>query len=437
MADAVLDDSARENVATCLLARSERSDGALLGELMAGASAPGVMRIAEVLPSGYDAGVHANSFAASLARSTQEALGQRIMSLSASAQDLIVSIALEYGLDPLSDYCGPFVRNYGSDDSELANYARQQLDDDNDASETVRWAAATSGVWDAGDLINCYRGDEVGCESWSGQSPLAVMAEADVEGSDGAAQVAVELVRGAQLEHDEVTGLTRFLSSASYTQSGAFINVLMLDMTNPGIDDGYRSAMARGASERMCAMGVVLETMMRARSDEGILDDASKPWPVFINHCLETYWTGFELGPAVASGSMFGAPRALYERVVMQYAEAVSSLTCEELSALADDAVERVGNRAWQRGLAYPATATAAGGRCDDTFMDAIVSLSQDNLAHPEARLSAISWRIDQGDTSACSEVVPAMQWYDEELREGPSAWSERDAAALSSSCSR
>lgn len=431
-----LSGQAAGDFAACVLAAGERADGAWLGELLAGLSSDALLGALEGAARTYDASVHGNSFAAALPASVQDVLGPRLGELSEGTREWIVSTALGYALHPLAGYCGPYVRSLDVDDPGVAGFARIAAASNDTLDESERWALAASGEWSAADLIACHAGEDARCADWAGESPLALMAEVEVEAGNGMApQRALGLLRSGGTEPIETEGLTRFLSGADYAQRTTMVNAVMIDMTDEDTPLETRMAMARGASPAMCAVGVVVETMLRAHADPETLVDATRPWPSFVSTCLEQYWEGPEIGPFAASGSRLGVPPELYDQVVRAFQAAVADAECSELVALTSDAVQRVGNRALQSGMVWVHAARATDGRCDAAFEDRIVAVSRDPVAHPEGRLTAVEWRLDRGDDSACEEIAPAMEWYHEDLREGPSPWSESHAQELRRRC--
>lgn len=422
--------------ASCVLSARERADGAWLGEFLSALPDDALLPAIDGSAASFDASVHGNSFAAALPASLQDRLGPRLADLTEPARAWIVSTALGYALHPLAGYCGPYVRALDADDPGVAGFARIAARSEAPLDESARWALAASGEWSAADLIACHAGEDARCADWTGESPLALMADVDVEAGNGMApQRALGLLRSGGTNADESAGLTRFLSNTEYAQRSVMISAVMLDMTDSDTPLETRLAMARGASDAMCAVGVVVDTMLRAHADEATMDDLARPWPTYVNACLEEHWSGGELGPVAASGSKLGVPASLYGEVVSTFQGAVADASCEELSALSEEALQRVGNRAPQSGLLWVVVARAASGRCDGALTPEIVAVSEDAAAHPEARLAAIEWRVDQGDASACALVESAMAWEDEELREGPSAWSEEHAQRLRRRC--
>lgn len=439
LADAVaerLTPDAAADFAVCVVRAGDRADGAWLGTLLSALSADGVLAVADAIGGVFDPQTQANSFTATLDADVQRTIAGGLAELRPESRRLFVSLASRYQLDPLVQSVGPYVRELDTADPGLAGFAEAQLAAGGPLTEDTVWAAAVSGVWTAEDLFNCHSGSDARCASWTGPSPLLLMGEAGVRpGRSTDPQRAVELISAGTASAEEAGALTRFVTNATYANRGGMLNYLIGQMTDPRIDAEVRLAIARNASAEMCSMGMVLETMLRARADVGILEDASKPWPQFLAHCDATYWSGESMGGAVASGSMLGAPLSMYEGFRERVASAFASTSCEDALAQGEAFSSEVGNRAAQRGLIFVVLSEATGARCDGTFRATIESLSRRDGEHPESRIAALAWREARGDTSACNEIDAAMRWYDEDYREGPSAWSEAWASTLRSSC--
>ena len=431
-----LSPEAAADFAVCVVRAGERSDGAWLGNYLAQLDSAAIVAVADAMGEVFDAQTQSNSLAATLDEAAQRAIAAALPTLRAESRQVFVSLASRYQLDPLIGSVGPYVRELDASDPGLAGFAESQLAAGGSLSEDTMWAAAVSGVWTAEDLFNCHSGADERCASWSGASPILLMGEPGVApGRSTDPQRAVEMISGGAASAEEAGALTRFVTNASYANRGGMLNFLIGQMTDPRIDEAVRVAIATNASEEMCAMGMVLETMLRARADVGILEDAMKPWPQFLAHCDATYWAPSSMGSAVASGSMLGAPLEMYEGFRSRVASAFSEASCEEALSAADAFAAEVGNRAAQRGLIYVVLSEATGARCDETFRPAITSLSRRDGEHPESRILALAWREARGDGSACSEIDAAMNWYDEDYREGPSAWSEAWASSLRRAC--
>lgn len=422
--------------AVCVLRAGERSDGAWFSDFLAALSEEARLEAAIAGADAFDLATHANTFTAALPDAVQRSLAHGLDVMPEPARALYISLAMRYQLATLLEDVGPFVRELEADDPGLMGYAAVRVDSGEPLDEDDRWAAAASGYWTAEELFACWERELEGCETWTGTSPLELMAEPNVRPGHGTdPQRATEIIGRGNATPAEAEALTRFVAQSEYPNRSGMLNMLMLQLTDSSIDDEIRLAMARGASDEMCAMGVVLETMMRARSDEEILEDPSRPWPTFLRTCHETTWADIELGPAVASGSRLGAPLEDYQRYGRAFFAATQDLACDEALTMAEGTMAMIGNRAPQRGLALLALSESTGSRCDATFEAPILALSTDASAHPEARVGAIAWRVERGDTSACRQIDAAMGWYDEDLREGPSAWSETLAAEVRADC--
>lgn len=428
--------TAASDVAVCVLRARERADGAWFSSFLSSLAEGERLAAAIAGADAFELNLHANSFTAAIDESVQRTLADGLDEMPASARELYVSLAMRYELATLLADVGPYVRELDADDPGLMGYAAARSDSGEALSEDDRWAAAASGYWTAEQVFACYERELDGCDSWAGTSPLELMDEPNVRPARQTdPQRASEIIGQGDVSSDEAEALTRFVTQSEYPNRGTMVNMLMLQLTDPAVSDRVRHGIARGSSAEMCAMGIIVETMMRARADEGVLDDPAKPWPTFLRLCHERYWEAEELGPAVASGSRLGSPQADWYTFANAFAEATSELACDDALQMAESSMDMVGNRAPQRGLVLVALSESTGSRCDETFAPAIELLSNDDAAHPEARLAGIGWRFERGDRGGCSGIAEAMAWYDEDLREGPSAWSEARADELRADC--
>ena len=326
------------------------------------------------------------------------------------------------GLDPTD----PGVRAYAEDRAESG----ETLD------ETDRWALAASGAWSAADLIRCYNGDQPGCENWEGDSPLGLMAETDVEaGHPGAAQQAIRLLRSEHIDEDSVEGLAAFLGSGSYQNSHAMMNSMMLDLTAMSVPVDRRMAIARAATEYMCAFETAGTNLVRVpNADPDRLTDTGLPWPTFVAACLERHWQPDDMMAAVSTGSWLGVPPALYDEVHARLRASTDGQACADYLDLGQTAFA-LNLGVPMRGLAWTVAARLGGEMCASTFDDAVRGALADPEGHPESRLAATEWLLDRGDDSGCSRLAEIMRWRDEEVNEGPGPWAEAHHEALNSRC--
>jgi hypothetical protein len=425
-------------VATCVLRSVERSDGVWLADAFAAVeSSEGIVALGNRFGDAFDIGVHGITFSASLDEPASVALGGVLGELNPSARAVIVSLALSYWMEPLSEYASPFADEIAAEDRGIRVYAEQLSESDEPLGEAERRVLIVSGVWTADDVLDCFTGNHPGCENWEGESPLDVLgAEDEIDIGDGPApNAALRLIRSDDIEPEAVTGLARIIGGAEYPNRAALMASLMLDMTDSMFPRELRRAIALAATEAMCRYDNLQNYFLRSpTSDPDRFDDPDAPWPTFVRTCAEEHWTSDDLVSALSAGSWLGVPRDVYDGFSAQLEAEAVDLSCDEYHAMGIVAYERT---PWilMRGTAHVVVANLAGRACDPLMTSYIEDVADSRDQHPEARLFAIEWLLDRGDDVRCSRVRSVLDWHHEGYGTGPGEWAEALGESLDERC--
>ncbi len=436
---ASLPPDALQEAVSCTLAAGERSDGAEVAAalMLVQDEAAKVRAIANGFDPHFDRGLHGNSFAASLTTEAQIALGRVLDDLTTGAQRAIVGTALSYRMAGLLPFCGEHVGLLDADDPAVASYARLiDVDSGEPLNETQRWALATAGRWTAANVVACYQREQSGCEDWDGGSPLLLLANPNVPSADSRdASDVVAIMRNDSHDPDTIRALTTWISSADYPNRAGIINSIMLDMTDPGKELADRMAIANAASAAMCDYGRVrdLYQRSRARGFDGTRT-ATGVWPTYIRTCFEQHWAPADMAMALAAGSRLNVTPSFRAEIRARLAEETADGSCADFEGLADIAYNSRTTNVPMTGRGVVEVARISGA-CADRFDARIRRIAADDSEHPEGRLAAVEWMLEQGDDSGCSHIGDAMRWHVAEREEGPGREAEELAGELRGRC--
>ena len=425
-------------ITRCVLESGERSDGIWLADAIASVdSTETLVALGNQFGDSFDVGVHGITFSASLDDEASVSFGGVLGDLEPAARAVIVSLALSYRMDPLSEYAAPFAEDIDEDDPGVRVYAEQLAESGGPFDEAERRVLITSGVWTADEVLDCFSGEQPGCENWEGESPLEVLAdeeEIDI-GAGPAPNMALRLIRSDDITPEAVTALARIIGGAPYANRAAIMGSMMLDMTDSTFPRERRQAIARAATEAMCTYDMLESYLLRApTSDPDRFDDPEAPWPTFVQLCAERHWSPDDLVSALSAGSWLGVPRDVYAAFRTQLEEGAEDLSCDEYHAMGIVAYDRT---PWilMRGTAHVVVANLAGERCDALMGSYIEDVADSGDEHPEARLAAIEWLLERGDDDRCSRIDSILDWHHEGYRTGPGEWAEALGAELEERC--
>ncbi len=425
-------------IASCVLISGERSDGQWLADAIATATNDEqLIALGNQFGDSFDTGAHGITFSASLDDEASAALGGVLGDLETEARATIVSLALSYRMNPLSEYAAPYAEDIADNDRGVRVYAEQLAESGEPLGEAERRVLIASGVWDAEDVLDCFSREMPGCEDWEGESPLVALAEEEeVEmGSGPAPNQALRLLRSGDIDAESATGLARIVGGAEYANRSNIMGSMMLDMTDANFPIEIRRAIALGATAPMCTYENLEDYLLRApTSDPDRFENAESPWPTFVQTCAEKHWNADDLLSAVSAGSWLGVPRDIYDEFASDLRSQSQGLSCDEYHAMG---IGAYGRTPWllMRGTAHVVVADLGGSSCEAFLSTFVEQIADSDDEHPEARLAAVSWLLEQGDDSRCSDVTSILDWYHDGYRQGPGAWAEALGEELNGRC--
>lgn len=417
-------------VTACVLAAGEREDGAWVAELIdAVAGEPDVVRaIAGEFGEHFDRDAHGTSFAVALTIAAQTALGELLADLDAADRIEIVRMGLAWTLDPLAGYSEPWLHELDPSDPAIDAWAASLDPDEAATTEDGRYALVAGGVWTGDEILRCAAG-ELGCDEGDDAFALLEHADAPMDDASGPRR-GIQLIRSGELDAEAAEALARWIGSADYPRRDQMMESVLVDMTDIGMAEETRLAIARGAQGAMCTFATIRPFVYRSYfSDDAAATDDASPWPTYIARCTDT-WTVEEAVQAMSAGSRLNVSESILDRVRQRIAAGIEGMTCDALVELADLGYAERGTFP-TAGLAYAELDALAGSACAEAFDDRLEAVFADDDAHPEARLAVLERFTARGDTSRCGAIGEIMQWQDVEHREGPGPRAEAMAASV------
>lgn len=430
--------SAVSAIATCVLSSGQRSDGQWLADAIATATTDDqLIALGNQFGDAFDTRTHGITFSASLDEEASIAFGGVLGELEPEARDTVVSLALAYRMNPLADYAAPYAEGIAEDDRGVRVYAEQLAASGEPLDEAERRVLIASGVWNAEDVLDCFSRDLPGCEDWEGESPLVTLAEEEEVDMGGgpAPNQALRLLRSGEIDPASATGLARIVGGAEYSNRASMMASMMLDMTDANFPIEIRRAIALGATEPMCTYESLQDYLLRApTSDPDRFENADSPWPTFVRTCAEKHWNADDLLSAVSAGSWLGVPRDIYDGFASDLRAQSGGLSCDEYHAMGVVAYNRT---PWllMRGTAHVVVADIGGSACGSFLATYVEGIADSDDEHPEARLAAVGWLLEQGDDSRCSRIGSILDWFHDGYSQGPGPWAEALGAELEERC--
>lgn len=428
-ADVMTPDAAAA-VTACVLAAGDREDGAWVAELIhAVADRPDVVRgIAGEFGEHFNRDAHGTSFAVALTIAAQTALGTALPDLDLEDRIEIVRMGLAWTLDPLAGYSEPYLYELDPDDPALDAWAASLDPDEAAATQDGRYALVAGGIWSGDEILRCAAG-ELGCDGSDDAFALLEHADAPMDDASGPRR-GVQLIRSGELDAEAAEALARWIGSADYPRRDQMMESVLVDMTDIGIAEETRLAIARGAQGPMCTFATIRPFVYRSYfSDDVAPTDDASPWPVYIARCADE-WTTEEAVQALSAGSRLNVSEDVFARVRQRVAAGAEGMACDDLVELADLGYAERGTFP-TAGLVYAELDAIGGDACAAAFDDRLEAVFADDDAHPEARLAVLERFTARGDTSRCRAIDDIMQWQDTEHREGPGPRAEAMAASV------
>ncbi|MFT6395559.1 MAG: hypothetical protein ACJAYU_000301 [Bradymonadia bacterium] len=425
-------------IAACVLSSGERSDGQWLADAIATATNDGqLIALGNQFGDTFETGTHGITFSASLDDEASIALGGVLADLEPEARDTIVSLALSYRMNPLAEYAAPYADDIADDDRGVRIYAEQLAASGDPLGEAERRVLIASGVWNAEDVLDCFSRELPGCQNWEGESPLVALAEEEEVDMGGgpAPNQALRLLRSGDIDPASATGLARIIGGAEYANRSNMMASMMLDMTDTNFPIEIRRAIALGATEPMCAYERLEDYLLRApTSDPDRFENENAPWPTFVRTCAEKHWNADDLLSAVSAGSWLGVPRDIYDGFSDDLRAQSGGLSCDEYHAMGVGAYNRT---PWvlMRGTAHVVVAELGGENCQSFLGEYVEQMADSDGEHPEARLAAVSWLLEQGDDSRCPRISSILDWFHDGYGQGPGPWAETLGDDLRTRC--
>jgi len=425
-------------VTECTLAAQVRGDGAWLAGVLADVrDRPDALNgIVAAMDDHFDVRAHSNSFAAAIGRDAQTAVGERLEQMSEPLRRQMVSLGFAYNLDPLRDFALPHLRELDPGDPAIAAYAESLNIRPGEVGEEDRWVLVASGRWTADDVLQCFRGEQRGCEDWDGESPLDLLelTPDEMEINPGPNR-ALQMIERQDVSNDEISSIARWIGRTRFDTQDHAVGMLLMMLTDIDRDEAQRAAIARGATGSLCDMSRLPDYVHRVYgSARDQADNPQSPWALFVATCAQE-WGPFELFAALGFGSRFTVPESVRSDLRdLLDAATDDDRSCETLRRYADDAYAHLEYHA-ARGLIYVEAARLGGESCDGTFRGRVAEIARDRAAHPDARLAAVAYALDMNDSSLCGEIEGSMNWREEESGMGPGPRAESLASTLRSRC--
>lgn len=427
-------------LALCVMRSGERSDGSWLAEAIdaAAGSPASVGGLLDAFGIAFSPATHANSFTAALTGAAQHAIGEQLATLDANTRTVLVDFAFSYALDPLREHATPWVRDLAPDSAGLAAYARERASTPGDGlDETDRWALAASGEWTGREIIECRLQRIAGCAETTEESPIALLAYAPprMEASPGPNHL-LRLFHGGEMRADEAEPAARWLSHTEYEQREMILGSLFALLFNPDTELAIRRGIALGmggsvACDHPGFLGAVYANWSTSNRERSTRDE---PWSLFVSGCAAR-WSPADGLQTLAAGPYLRLNADIEEALRAQTREGFASASCDDVVAAATAAYTVVADRFDSARLVWVEAARVADPACHERFAAEIRTTARDSDSHAFARLRAIEWMVEQGDSSTCGQVSGAMRYRNADYNAGPGPMADELSRALGSRC--
>lgn len=401
--------AALEASTRCVLSANARDDGRLVAEALnkVVTNDEKVAAIARGFAPNFRFDPHGSSFASVLSSHAEHALGRHLGAMPEATRNELIRTAFGWGLRDLAQASIPFISNpdmIRQQAETIANGAQGSRD----LSPVERYALVVTGRWSANDIVACHEGQHRACRTASGENTLHLLAHDTTSRrtSIGASQVSGQL--GKNGEDAETAGiLLNWLAQPGTPNGEAILIGMRQGMADTRTDIHFRRSVALGANAALCSTEGFTDV---SRYAVLISPTPTEPWSLFLDRCIDQFWTVEDLLRVAAHGGDIHANAGQRTAMDTKLKAELDAVDCSTLTQLGERVATWKTSRVPMNGIVWSELARLEP-RCASSFSPKLKAVVSNSAAHPEARYAAIAALAANGDRSSCSQRTAVSAW--------------------------